>query len=118
MYSLILLLFIFIISICNGLAKDRAEVSCVSDSSWLNDYDGVMRAHRDGYWIAGQESEHNSHHEDRVFKWDYCKPNTLYDSSSNYDNVEQSPLTNYDAEWTLTCSSNYAIYLIYSQHDN
>merc|ERR1711872_793282 len=57
---------------CCNVAKTSTH-GCYH-SMHINNMDGPMDYKvQDGYWISGLESEHDSHHEDRVWRLELCK---------------------------------------------
>eukprot|EP01084_Bolivina_argentea_P003177 5933_1 len=71
----------------------------------VNGWDSYHDNYRHGYFVAGMDSVHHNHYEDRLFKWKYCRvpDQILYGATSTL--VE----TQYDEHFTRSCSNVYGL---------
>eukprot|EP01083_Nonionella_stella_P300588 1027041_1 len=92
-------------------------MDCISDTAYRNTYDDYLGASQSGYIMSGVYSEHSNHNEDRIFKFDWCKPVSAY---VPYQSTQALSQTAYDALWTRSCSDlnggNAAMTAVSSAH--
>eukprot|EP01084_Bolivina_argentea_P004715 8935_1 len=103
------------------IVKVIVSMSCEADNAYRNDWDGSMNnVFKDWYFLNGQYSYHDSHKEDRLFKWRWCKVDA---NGVSYTDQKRLSQTSYDEEWTRSCNDlngGHAamIGIENSQHDN
>ena len=75
-------------------SKGFVGTSCF-ETNWVNNYDGWMHHERGDAGIVGFYSVHNSHREDRMFKFRYCKVWKKCPNRSNNSNNKRTKMILY-----------------------
>merc|ERR1719361_2366202 len=89
-------------------------MSCTHDSDYINGWDGYFSNYQSNYFMNGvYYSYHNDHHEDRRWKYNYCKP-----PDKAYVGNRQQPKTGYDSTFTIDCGANGALIGGTSSHND
>ena len=98
---------------CTGVKY--VEMTCGS-TGYLNNYDKRQNfINKDDIFLSGQYSVHSNNHEDRRYKWDYCKPK---DGKNPFESTRTLRDTQYDASFVRGCGGKSALVNVQSWHSN
>eukprot|EP01083_Nonionella_stella_P128771 390253_1 len=109
--------FLLVQSMCDD-ASDAITMTCQSDSGYQNGWDSTLSVSSTEYFMSGVYSVHSNEKEDRLYKFDWCKP----ENNVAFESTQSLSLTAYDATWTQDCGDlndgDAALMGVYSRHDN